>query len=359
MNNEFLKSNETALAAFARMSMNAGARADYVQGGGGNTSVKLKDGWMAIKASGYKLCDIRPDAAYAVLDHVSLSAFYMTHEPEALEDVEKQGAAMAKAAIKQIEGLEALRPSVEAGFHSLLDTYVLHSHSVYANLAACAKETAEICEKAFAGADYAWAIASYVDPGARLTFEIRDAIREVEAKTGKRPAVILMQNHGLIVHHDDAKECEHIHDDVNRRIAAVFQMSATSFPAVQIKPTGEGVFVSDTPELIAALQSGEFSEEFLLRQPLYPDQLVFLNGTLFFGGEPKEGCCALDEKSGVVTYRMQEGKARVIEETLMAVVFIVRAIQEAKYTLSVMGEAAKAFIANWESEQYRKSLAGK
>ena len=29
------------------------------------------------------------------------------------------------------------------------------------------------------------------------------------------------------------------------------------------------------------------------------------------------------------------------------------------YTVSTMGEAAKRFIANWESEKYRKSLAEK
>ena len=34
-------------------------------------------------------------------------------------------------------------------------------------------------------------------------------------------------------------------------------------------------------------------------------------------------------------------------------------IEKNGYTLSTMGEAAKAFIANWESEKYRRSLAGK
>ena len=34
-------------------------------------------------------------------------------------------------------------------------------------------------------------------------------------------------------------------------------------------------------------------------------------------------------------------------------------IRKAGYELSTMGEAAKKFIANWESEKYRKSLAGK
>ena len=36
---QFFEQNEALLAAFSAMSRNAGARADYVQGGGGNTSV--------------------------------------------------------------------------------------------------------------------------------------------------------------------------------------------------------------------------------------------------------------------------------------------------------------------------------
>ena len=38
---------------------------------------------------------------------------------------------------------------------------------------------------------------------------------------------------------------------------------------------------------------------------------------------------------------------------------IADAIRKNGKTLSTMGEAAKKFIANWESEKYRKSLAGK
>ena len=38
---------------------------------------------------------------------------------------------------------------------------------------------------------------------------------------------------------------------------------------------------------------------------------------------------------------------------------IMETIRKNGYTVSTMGEAAKKFIANWESEKYRKSLAGK
>ena len=45
-------------------------------------------------------------------------------------------------------------------------------------------------------------------------------------------------------------------------------------------------------------------------------------------------------------------------DTLAAVLFIQEQIEKKGYTLSTMGEQAKRFIANWESEKYRKSLLG-
>ena len=129
----FFEANAASLREFARVSGAVGARNDYVQGGGGNTSVKLAGGLMAIKASGYCLKDIRPDKAYAVLDYAALRAFYNENEPKDFEDVEKAGSAKAKELTLTIEGLDPLRPSVEAGFHSLLDTYVAQNAPAYSN----------------------------------------------------------------------------------------------------------------------------------------------------------------------------------------------------------------------------------
>ena len=134
----FFEENAKLLEAFAKVSGVAGARADYVQGGGGNTSVKLGGGLMAIKASGFCLSDITPNSAYAVLDGAAIRDFYLTSEPAQFENVETAGSNKAKESVKTIEGLQQLRPSVEAGFHSILKTFVVHTHSVYANLAACA-----------------------------------------------------------------------------------------------------------------------------------------------------------------------------------------------------------------------------
>ena len=356
----FFETNRTNLENFRRVSGTVGARADYVQGGGGNTSVKLDGGLMAIKASGYCLKDIDVDKAYAVLDYVSLRDFYNNTDPKTLDDVEKTGSERAKASIQTIEGLAALRPSVEAGFHSLLDRFVAHSHSVYANLATCAEDGRAVVARALEGADYTWGFVPYTDPGACLTFSIRDELARVEKETGKRPAVIFMQNHGLIAHSDDADECLRIHSDCNARIAAAFGVKDGDFPAVSVREIEGGLVEAVSPLLSDCLKSGEYTEKFLLESPLYPDQLVFLTGAFRITDDlPEEGCCTVNPKTGRVLFNMPAAKAQVIAETLTAVVFICRQIEAHGYALSTMGEAAKAFIANWESEKYRRSLAGK
>ena len=356
----FFESNREALENFTKVSTSVGLRPDYVQGGGGNTSAKLAGGLMAIKASGYCLKDIRPDSAYAVLNYDALRKFYYGSNPADFEDVEKAGSEQAKANTQVIEGLRQLRPSVEAGFHSILDTYVAHSHSVYANLCTCSKELADIAGAALKGADYTWGWVPYVDPGARLTFSIRDELKRVEAETGRRPAALFMQNHGLIAHADDPDECVRIHTDVNDRIARAFGLENGCFPKVEIKDRGDGLCEAVCPYLTEALKSGEFTEAFLLEAPLYPDQLVFLTGSFAFGsGRPEEGMALADPETGAVVFNMPAAKAQVIAETLCCVVFIVRNIARNGYTLSTLGEKARQFIANWESEKYRKSLAGK
>ena len=355
----FFEHHRDRLAAFARVSGMIGARADYVQGGGGNTSVKLEGGLMAIKASGYCLKDIAPDRAYAVLDCASLREFYFGAQPSDFDDVEKAGSDRAKASVQQIDGLAPLRPSVEAGFHSLLDTYVAHSHSVYANLATCAADGREVVARALADADYTWGFVPYTDPGARLTFSIRDELARVESETGRRPAVIFMQNHGQIAHHDDPDECQRIHADVNRRVAEAFGVRDGDFPAVSVREIGGGLVEADSPLLSDALRSGAYSEKFLLESPLYPDQLVFLTGSFAFGSAPADGMCAADPATGRVCFAMPVAKAQVIAETLTCVVYICETLKRSGHPLSTMDEAARAFIANWESEKYRKSLAGK
>ena len=58
-----------------KISQFVGKRIDYVQGGGGNTSVKLDASLMAIKASGYKLSQITEESAYVTLNYKKIADF--------------------------------------------------------------------------------------------------------------------------------------------------------------------------------------------------------------------------------------------------------------------------------------------
>ena len=356
----FFEENKQLLSDFSRVSKTAGGRSDYVQGGGGNTSVKLPGGLMAIKASGFCLKDIEIDKAYAVLNGANIKDFYLTSEPSDFEDVEKAGSAKAKENILHIDGLADLRPSVEAGFHSILSTFVVHTHSVYANLACCCTACRVVAEQAFQGAGYTWGWVPYTDPGANLTFAIRDELRRVEKETGKLPSVILMQNHGIIVHDDDPDKALAIHTDANERLARMFGLTGISFPEVKIKKMAAGIFAADTEYLEKSFAANEFGEDFLLAQPLYPDQLVFLTDTFSMDREDiADSQAVASSVTGQMLMKMDEKKAMTLTETLTAVFFILNNLKKAGYTVETMGEAAKKFIANWESEKYRKSLAGK
>ncbi len=354
----FFDENKERLSAFAVLSHKAGSRADYVQGGGGNTSVKLPGGLMAIKASGFCLSDIAVDKGYAVLDYTKIRDFYLNNQPENLGDPEAAGSQCTKDNTLTVEGLPALRPSVEAGFHSILKTYVLHTHSVYANLAACTVGGREVAARAFADAPYSWGWVDYRDPGAMLAFSIREEMARVEEKTGKTPSVILMQNHGIIVHDDDPQACTDIHADANARLAACYGLTGSEMPAVSIRQAEEGLFAADSPYLAAAFRSGVCSYETLMTKPLYPDQMVFLNGCLFQDRDTvEEGEAVANSKTGALLMRMGEKKAKTLVETLTAVFFVTETVNMAGFQVSNMSEAARSFIANWESEKYRRSLS--
>lgn len=352
----YIDTNLATLEAFSRMSKAVGARVDYVQGGGGNTSAKMDDGTMAIKASGYRLSDIVPDDGYAVIRYKEVADFYRNSDPAQMEDVEKTGSETVKGLIVCPEGLKALRPSVEAGFHAILRRFVVHSHSVYANLACCAAECDEILAEVMKDSEESYCVIPYTDPGARLTFSILAALDETEARTGKRPQVIFLKNHGLIATSDDAEECERLHDAVNARLAAYFGVDMANYPVVAVKAEGEA-FLSDTAYLAEQFKKGTITPEGLLAQPLYPDQMVYLAGTLLTAEEDKADSCYVQSATGKMVYHLSEGKAKVIEETVTAVAYIFDLLAQKGLTIVSMDAAARSFIAGWESEKYRKSIS--
>lgn len=370
---DYLSQYKKPLAAFSYMSKTAGSRSDYVQGGGGNTSCKLDDRLMAIKASGFRLDQITEEKAYAVLDYQAIRAFYRENNANDFDDVEAAGSAKTKASVVPVDGLEVLRPSVEAGFHAMLDRFVLHSHSIYANLAACSEQGRDTAAKALAGLDESYAFVPYINPGAQLTYAIDQARIEGKALTGKTPAILFMENHGLIITGDDEQYCLDLHQQVNDKLAAAYATSDADWPTVALTEqtiNDNKIFLSATDWLREKLLKKDWQLDMFTSQALYPDQLVFLAGQmtvvenvsaadyLAANREMPEKAVIFAE-TGEVVYSCGRTEAMTMEETLCAVLFIHDHIKKASQTVRTMNEAGKAFIRGWESEKYRKQVAGK
>lgn len=349
--------NDTQLLQeYVRMSQTAGARADYVQGGGGNTSVKLSAGCMAVKASGFRLNQVEMDAAYVVVDAKKIREWYASVNLDEDRDFEKESVAVAKGAVVPGFGPQGLRPSVEAGFHAVLGNFVVHTHAVQANLLCCSAEGESLVKKMFTDAGFPALWIPYINPGFCLTLQIRDARDRMIRETGSDPHILFMENHGLIVWGDDADIALQLHDEVNNRILSAFGLTA-AFPVPAVKAAGEGRFASNTPEVTAFVRDNAADVAFFEAHPLYPDQLVYLNAGML--GEPGVRKIDLDPAAGAVKYRAGESEALAMEETLLGFVWVMEKIKQKGLTLKTMSATDVDFIRNWESEAYRRSLVQK
>ena len=204
------------MKSFVTMCQKIGSMVDYVQGGGGNASVKHGPTTMAIKASGFTIKEITEVDGYTNVDYVKVRDYHTEAKPEELETREKEATPFTMTCVTPNPAGKTLRPSVEAGFHSLLKKYVMHTHPVYANVVTCAVGGKDLAKKIFPDTDFIWI--PYINPGFSLTLSISNAINEYEKETGRFPKVIFLENHGLVTTADTAEECAELHVFINETI---------------------------------------------------------------------------------------------------------------------------------------------
>ena len=194
------------------MSKIIGNNPAYVQGGGGNTSVKLDQNRMAIKASGQTLKDIGEKDGYCIVDYSAICDYLSS--PDSDENI-------FSIKIQSFAEHTKNRPSIETGFHALLGEFVLHTHSIYANLLNCSKEGKDICYQLFPEAIWV----DYETPGRFLTVRIREALQSVSNTSN----VIFLQNHGVIVSGSTALEVLDLHEELNSTIQKYFSLNNSDF----------------------------------------------------------------------------------------------------------------------------------
>ena len=330
------------------MSNAAGNRVDYVQAGGGNTSAKFEDGYMAIKASGYLLKEMSENVGFVVVNGRQMSEYHHAQH-SADTDCNKEATEIAMASIRQINGEKPARPSVEVGFHSVLGKFVLHLHPVYTNVLMCSKGGVNKALKIVEDAGLHACAVSYTMPGYNLTKLILDAVEQYKAETGAEPQVVFLKNHGVLTHADTAQQALDLMDTVNNSIISALGLPKFPVPAIEETQNGFKSACAWLRDTISSTNVGE-----LIRyKPVYPDQLVYTANELSVDGSG-EGKIAVVGSD--LLYRAGGKEALALEETMLALVYVYDCIRMLGYELEILSEADCSAILGWDSEKYRKSL---
>ncbi|HUV66477.1 MAG TPA: class II aldolase/adducin family protein, partial [Sedimentisphaerales bacterium] len=290
---------DRALADLIRISNVTGRDSTLVQGGGGNTSVKTADGkYMYIKASGTALKDmsekqgwrrLRLDAVLSVIDDQALAEL----------DADKREPEVVNRLLLACDDdvTVAARPSVESHLHAFLDRCVIHLHPLVVAAYVNARNGRAQIAKLFKNEELPPLWVPYTDPGFLLAKRISRLVQTYQKQYGRKPAVMLLEKHGLFVTAGTP-------DAALRLVRNVIELCSSTLKAPKVrkaKPpveseiaaakaaigtavleaTGQSLPVTHYPnnESVTAFMARKDAAKLLATPALNPDELVYANGS--------------------------------------------------------------------------------
>jgi rhamnose utilization protein RhaD (predicted bifunctional aldolase and dehydrogenase) len=331
---------EPDLSPLARISAAVGADITLVQGAGGNASVKA-DGVLWVKASGTWLADAEAKPIFVPVD---------------LAEAHRRIA----AGIEKMPSLRpdgGLRPSIETSLHALLPhPVVLHVHGVN-TLARGAQAGAEAAlAPLLAGLDWAWL--PYCQPGLPLT-------ESVAKVTGaRRPDVLVLGNHGLVVGAGTPDSAEALAREVERRLDLPWRAGQPAdIAALERLAAGTPYRPARDAESHAAATDPD-NCRIAAGGSLYPDHVVFLGrgATVLPAGTrpPTEGAdggkppaCLLVPGLGTLA------RADLVPgaEAMLRCLGLVAGRLPANARVTYLTAEDEHRLLNWEAEAFRQTLA--
>lgn len=223
---------DSALNELIQISHKVGRDKSLVLGSYGNTSVKSYDGqYMFIKASGTPLGRMSETAGWrrlrvqSVLDLLS-SPSLKSAEPAARA---KKIDAGLICACEDAQPVTAM-PSIESFFHALLDRVVIHLHPECVLSVACAENGPAVVRKIFADEKYPPLWIPYVGLGYVSAQRIQLLAGRYEKAYGRKPAIMFMENHGLLVSASTSAAAMRL---VRKAVSACVKMNNTVKPVKQ------------------------------------------------------------------------------------------------------------------------------
>lgn len=273
--------------------------------------------------------------------------------------------------------------------HDLLPfRYVVHTHPAMVNGLTCSAEGEGAAQELF-GVEAAWV--PFVHPGYILGVTIRDIIDRYRETHGSVPAVLLMENHGVVVGGDTAEEIDRIYErllskitdrlrerpDMGRIESDTATVDAIRDALTDRSPGGAAATAFAANAMIAGFVANETAFAEMGEGSFTPDHIVYAGHRTPLIGRGDGVQAQLDLlRHGLAEFTEREGtrpKTIAVDglgffgigehetSARTAVDLLTDAAQIAVYARSFGGSSFMKpsdvdFIRNWEVERYRKAI---
>ena len=364
---------------FVKLSKYAGQRFDLVQAGGGNTSVKLDDGTMLIKASGYSLSEVEVDKGFARLKLSSLIGILDDQAVHAIFNKKERDGYVNNRVDQAVIGTYS-KPSIETLLHAQLGKYVLHTHPIVVNAIVCKSNWKEIINQVFGPS----ICIDYKTPGIELALELHktlvapavpgEALRVAWAQAGVqkiyKTSIIFLQNHGLIVSAENYETVILLTEEILKKLEQY-----VGFFMDEYKIATKIALLFDF-KYVAYLSQDSYLKKILREHTEYFYAARFFPDAVVYCGL---GCLLLNnlaDRNTILEYQKTYGDAPKIVVFEENIFFIAKSLRKAceiedvfKANLNILSIADKidgnieffsqeecSYLSSWESEKFRKNL---
>jgi rhamnose utilization protein RhaD (predicted bifunctional aldolase and dehydrogenase) len=334
-----------SLEKLIELSARVGANLDLVQAGGGNTSIK-ETGTLWVKASGKWLSRAAEEDMFLPVPMADIEGHLATLDEKFPEYRTPAGV--------------ALRPSVETAVHAVMpQKVVIHVHSVRTIAWAARAHGQDGVTPLLAGLNWSWI--PYTHPGIPLAVRIQE-------ERARRPDVLILENHGLVVAAEECEGAERLLHNVERRLDSQTRPAGTpDFERLGQLTQGSQWEVAEDSES-HSLAISEVSCRIAGGGTLFPDQCVYLGpaAATVETGDTLDAAARryqtrydftpavlLVTGAGVVTRRNMK---RAAHELLLCLKRVIERIPaEAQATYLPASQVAR--LMNWDAEKYRIAMA--
>lgn len=326
-----------------------GQSSNFVQGGGGNISIKMNNNKiLLIKSSGNLLANVTKYSGYCILDNCSV----VTNLANLTNSNNSTDIDILKLAHIWGKGIG----SIESFFHASLKKYTVHLHTNLVNIFLTAKNFS-----LYENLGLNYYICDYFTPGSILSNHLGEKLKQLKYSVD----VIFLLNHGIIITADNLNKILEIFETLHQyfkekcslTMKTIFDADMCAYNVTKLikKISGKNcvvynskivfnkqyffpikycfpdlaVFASSEPLDTSVLTFEADIEKYIIANKSEPF-LIFLDGLVFIVGDALQKCYILEQI--IDAYNMYAS----INKT----------------NLTEINDCM--FLQNWDSEKYRK-----